>query len=66
MERTEVLVIGGGIIGISAAFFLSKQGIEVTLIERGEIGREASGATAGSMALQNKELEVLCLAMIFL
>ncbi len=62
MERTEVLVIGGGIIGISAAFFLSKQGIEVTLIERGEIGREASGATAGSMALQNKELEVLCLA----
>lgn len=62
MKSTDALIIGGGIIGTSAAFFLAKQGVDVTLIERGEIGREASGATAGSMALQNKELEVIGLS----
>jgi len=59
LEKTDVLVIGGGIIGTSAAYFLSKQGIDVLLIERAEIGRGASGATAGTMVLQSKELEAI-------
>lgn len=62
MGKTDVLVIGGGIVGTSATYFLSKQGVDVTLIERSEIGREASGATAGSMGLQSQELELLSLA----
>lgn len=62
LGKTDVLIIGGGIVGISAAFFLSKKGVDVTLIERSEIGGEASGSNAGSMALQNKELEVIPLA----
>jgi glycine/D-amino acid oxidase-like deaminating enzyme len=59
LEKTDVVVIGGGIIGTSAAFFLSSEGVDVTLIERFEIGLEASGSNAGSMALQNKELDVI-------
>ena len=62
MERTDILVIGGGIIGTSAAFFLSKGHLEITLVDRSEIGRGASGATAGTMSVQNKEPRLLPLA----
>jgi len=62
VKKWDVVIIGGGIIGTSAAFFLSKQGADVILIERSEIGREASGASAGSMGLQNKELGAIPLA----
>jgi putative polyketide hydroxylase len=33
-HETSVLIVGGGITGLSAAFFLARQGVEVTLIER--------------------------------
>lgn len=49
---TDVLVIGGGIAGAAIAFYLARQGIEVTLVERGELNREASGTNAGSFHLQ--------------
>ena len=43
----DVLVIGGGVIGLTSAYFLAKAGLAVELIERGEFGREASWAGAG-------------------
>lgn len=43
----DVLVVGGGVIGCSIAFYLSKGGVRVTLVERGRVGGEASWATAG-------------------
>ncbi len=46
------LIIGGGIIGLSAAYFLAQAGHEICLIEAGEIGSQASGANAGSLHLQ--------------
>ena len=50
METTDVLIIGGGVIGCAVAYFLRKLHIDVTLLERGEIGGEASGAAAGLLA----------------
>jgi glycine oxidase len=48
MQHSEhVVIIGGGIIGCSIAYYLSKSGVAVTVLERGEIGSQASGAAAG-------------------
>ena len=44
----DVIVIGGGIVGASAAWQLAELGAEVTLLERGAL---ASGATARSQGL---------------
>ena len=49
---TDVLVIGGGLIGCALAYYLADQGVAVTLLERGELNREASGTNAGSFHLQ--------------
>lgn len=45
--RPDVLILGGGIIGLTAAYFLAKAGAKVRVIERSEFGREASWAGAG-------------------
>lgn len=43
----DVIVIGGGVIGLAIAYRLATRGVRVLLLERGEIGREASWAGAG-------------------
>ena len=43
----DVLIIGGGVIGLSLAWDLARHGQSVHLIDRGEPGREASWAGAG-------------------
>jgi glycine oxidase len=43
----DVLIIGGGVIGLSLAWELARRGSRVQLIERGEPGQEASWAGAG-------------------
>src|SRR5215468_4894491 len=47
----RTLVLGGGIAGVTAAYFLAKDGHEVTLLEEQEgVGRDASAANAGIIA----------------
>ncbi|MXY98896.1 MAG: FAD-binding oxidoreductase, partial [Gemmatimonadetes bacterium] len=41
MDKTDVLIIGGGAVGVCAAFYLREAGYEVTLVDRGEIGSGA-------------------------
>ncbi len=48
----SVLVVGGGAIGCGIARELAGRGLEVTVVERGEPGSEASGAAAGLLAPQ--------------
>ena len=49
MKNWDVIVIGGGIIGLSLAVALNKRGLKVLIVERGEPGREASHAAAGML-----------------
>jgi len=51
-RRCEVLVIGGGAVGLSCAYFLAREGAEVMLAERDETGMTASTANAGSLHAQ--------------
>lgn len=46
-QGTEIVVIGGGIIGCAIAYELAKAGERVTLLERNALAREASWASAG-------------------
>ena len=46
---TDVLVIGGGVAGTALAYELAGAGVDVVLVERGELNREASGTNAGSL-----------------
>lgn len=47
----HTIVVGGGIVGVSAAYYLSRRGHRVTLVERGEIGSGASFGNAGIVAI---------------
>jgi glycine oxidase len=51
-QTSDVVVIGGGIIGLAVAFYLSRERLRVTLVERGAVGREASWAAAGYLSFQ--------------
>jgi glycine oxidase len=45
----DVLIAGGGVIGLSIAWELASHGVSVSLIDQGRIGREASWAGAGML-----------------
>ncbi|HEU5381870.1 MAG TPA: FAD-dependent oxidoreductase [Ktedonobacteraceae bacterium] len=49
-QHTDVIIVGGGVIGCAIAYFLRKEQIEVLVIERDAIGSHASGAAAGLLA----------------
>ena len=50
--ETDVLVVGGGVMGCCAAYFLARTGIGCVVIERGELNAQASGMNAGSLHVQ--------------
>jgi glycine oxidase len=50
VQTWDVIIIGGGIIGLSLSIALRKRSISVLVVERGEPGREASHAAAGMLA----------------
>jgi D-hydroxyproline dehydrogenase len=50
LPRADVAVIGGGIIGTTAALELQRRGYEVTIVERDEVGAGTAGGSAGYLA----------------
>ena len=50
VKNWDVIIGGGGIIGLSLAIELRKQDAQVLIVERGQPGREASHAAAGMLA----------------
>src|SRR5580698_544656 len=52
MTHFDVVVIGGGLVGCAAAYYLSKSDARVLLVESGDINGEASGRNAGSLHFQ--------------
>jgi sarcosine oxidase subunit beta len=59
----DVVIVGGGIVGASCAYFLAERGADVLLVESGRIGREASGMNAGGVRQQGRALPEIPLAL---
>lgn len=53
--RCEVLILGGGVIGLTTAYYLARTGVRVTVLEKGAMGGEASWAGAGIIPPGNPE-----------
>lgn len=51
MKATDYLIIGAGIVGCSAAYFLAKENKKVTIVDRTYPCNEASGVNAGGLEL---------------
>ena len=54
-KSVDVVVIGGGIIGTAITYFLSRQNINVILLDKSEIASGSSGACDGAVVMQTKK-----------
>jgi sarcosine oxidase subunit beta len=52
MESADVVIIGGGIVGTSAAFHLAEAGAKVVLFERDQLGSGSTSKAAGGVRAQ--------------
>jgi len=56
VKSWDLILVGGGIIGLTLAISLRKHGLRILVVERGEPGREASHAAAGMLAASGLEI----------
>ena len=52
-ERFDAIVIGGGYIGCTIAYRLSREGVKTLLLEKKEVGSGSSGANFGNIQVQD-------------
>ena len=57
LQTADVVIIGGGLIGCAIAFRLAQSRLKVTVLDRGEMGGEATQAAAGMLAPQGEMVE---------
>lgn len=58
-DHADAVVIGGGIIGAFAAYYLTRRGLKTVLIEKGRIGAEQSSRNWGWCRQQNRDAREL-------
>lgn len=61
-QTADAVVIGGGIVGIFAAYYLARRGLKVALVEKGRIGAEQSSRNWGWCRQQNRDARELPMA----
>ena len=54
-ESVDVVVIGGGVIGISTAWFLAKNGVSVLVCDKGRVAGEQSSRNWGWIRQQSRD-----------
>jgi sarcosine oxidase subunit beta len=64
MKRPDLLVIGGGIHGCSAALHAARRGLDVVLVEKDTVARHASGVNAGGVRRLNRHPAELALSQL--
>ncbi|CAN7701639.1 NAD(P)/FAD-dependent oxidoreductase [Pararhizobium sp. LjRoot238] len=61
-ESADAVIIGGGIVGVFAAYYLVRRGLKVALLEKGLIGAEQSSRNWGWCRQQNRDARELPMA----
>lgn len=61
--QSDVIIIGGGIVGTSAALFMSQKGLKVSLLEKYTCGSCSSGVNFGGVRCQGRPVTHLPLAI---
>jgi sarcosine oxidase, subunit beta len=59
----DLAVVGGGVHGATVALFAARGGMNVTLLERGALCREASGVNAGTLTMQMTRVALIPYAL---
>ena len=59
----DLAVVGGGVHGGAVALFAARGGMDVTLLDRGPLCREASGVNAGTLTMQMTRLALIPYAL---
>jgi glycine oxidase len=54
LESDDIVIVGGGVIGLAIAYALAREGLLPTVVDRSELGREASWAGAGLIPPESK------------
>ncbi|MCB2173617.1 FAD-binding oxidoreductase [archaeon] len=62
-EKADVVIIGGGVMGCAIAYNLAKEGLKPVVIEKSDIGGEASGSNGGGVRQSARNLKEMPLAM---
>jgi sarcosine oxidase, subunit beta len=62
VQGSDVLIVGGGLVGTATAFFLTQRGQRVTLFEQQLVGQQASGTNFGNVRRQGRPLFELPMA----
>jgi len=63
IRHYDVAIVGGGLVGASAALALTRRGLRVGLFERRDCGAQASGVNYGGVRCQGRPVEQLPLAL---
>lgn len=61
-EEADVVVIGAGVVGTFAAYYLARRGVSVALLEKGRVGAEQSSRNWGWCRQQNRDARELPMA----
>ncbi len=58
-DSADIVIIGGGILGVSTAWFLAQDGVNVVVCEKGHIAGEQSGRNWGWIRKQGRDVREL-------
>ncbi|MFD1198038.1 NAD(P)/FAD-dependent oxidoreductase [Brucella gallinifaecis] len=61
-KEADVVVIGGGVVGVFTAYYLARSGVKVALVEKGRIAAEQSSRNWGWCRQQNRDARELPMA----
>ncbi len=62
-ESADVVIVGGGVMGCAIAYNLAKEGLKPVVVEKSDIGGEASGSNGGGVRQSARNLKEMPLAM---